>query len=427
MLLNYHNRHGSAVMQGQYQADRCFWPMHQLLIILLVVDIIESFAWTERFWKVFAPKPSQLAMSILDSRGVPNLQQLQDRCHETAYARDWVTQEQLRSVGEGDPHTDAKIRLFGETAQPDIMFYRDAAAWCPYCQKVWILLEEKRIPYRVEKVNMRSYGDKPQSFLRIVPNGLLPAIVVNGEVMTESLDIMLFLDRTYSGGKHPSLWPTEGDHQHERAVNLIRLERDLFGRWCNLLFRPGGSSSRRKFEDGLNLVDQELGKTSSPWFLHNFSIVDLTYITHIERMCASVAYWGGFKIRGNGRWPNIERWMAAFEQMPSYMATKSDYYTHVKDIPPQYGTPYPVVGYEQLALQIDGSGVGSWRLPLPAFNAEEDVEPVLPAVAMSDRDARHEAATKLLRNLHNVAKFALRATGSPGRKQFQVSFSAKCC
>jgi hypothetical protein len=29
-----------------------------------------------------------------------------------------------------------------------------------------MLLEEKRIPYRVEKINMRSYGDKPQSFLR---------------------------------------------------------------------------------------------------------------------------------------------------------------------------------------------------------------------------------------------------------------------
>lgn len=88
--------------------------------------------------------------------------------------------------------------------------------------------------------------------------------------------------------------------------------------------------------------------TSSPWFLNELSIVDLTYITHVERMCASVAYWSGRQIRGD-RWPAIERWMAAFEAMPSYMATKSDYYTHVTDIPPQYGPGYSLSGSEQFA------------------------------------------------------------------------------
>lgn len=34
-----------------------------------------------------------------------------------------------------------------------------------YCQKVWLQLEEKRIPYIIEKINMRCYGDKPPSFM----------------------------------------------------------------------------------------------------------------------------------------------------------------------------------------------------------------------------------------------------------------------
>jgi glutathione S-transferase len=32
---------------------------------------------------------------------------------------------------------------------------RDHAAWCPYCHKVWLQLEEKQIPYTMEKINMR--------------------------------------------------------------------------------------------------------------------------------------------------------------------------------------------------------------------------------------------------------------------------------
>ena len=46
---------------------------------------------------------------------------------------------------------------------------RDSAAWCPYCQKVWVQLEEKEIPYEIEKVNMRCYGDKPASYTAKVP------------------------------------------------------------------------------------------------------------------------------------------------------------------------------------------------------------------------------------------------------------------
>ena len=88
---------------------------------------------------------------------------------------------------------------------------------------------------------MRSYGDKPQEFLRIVPNGLLPAIVIDGQVQTDSLSIMLNLEKTFSDSKYKSMWPTVSDSEGEiqRANSLMRSERDLFGRWCNLVFRPG--------------------------------------------------------------------------------------------------------------------------------------------------------------------------------------------
>lgn len=48
-----------------------------------------------------------------------------------------------------------------------------------------LLIEEKQVPIKIELVPMRSYGDKPAAFMRKVPNGLLPAIEVNGRIITE--------------------------------------------------------------------------------------------------------------------------------------------------------------------------------------------------------------------------------------------------
>lgn len=63
------------------------------------------------------------------------------------------------------------------------------------CQKVWLQLEEKRIPYTIEKINMRCYGDKPASFLAKVPAGLLPVLEVDGTIITESATIAAVLEQ----------------------------------------------------------------------------------------------------------------------------------------------------------------------------------------------------------------------------------------
>jgi len=65
-------------------------------------------------------------------------------------------------AGKGPAHCKNKLRLFGKTEKDvRVVLYRDDAGWCPYCQKVWLLLEEKQMPYRIEHINMRSYGEKP--------------------------------------------------------------------------------------------------------------------------------------------------------------------------------------------------------------------------------------------------------------------------
>jgi glutathione S-transferase len=330
-----------------------------------------------------------------------------------------ASEKELRAQGAGLPSPDSDYRLFG-TRQEDVrvVFYKDAASWCPYCQKVWILLEEKMIPYKLSKVNMRSYGDKPAAFLEKVPNGLLPAIEIDGKLQTESVEIMLNLESLFSSDGQKLMWPRDETLQR-RANALMSLERQLFGAWCNLIFRPNSGSARKPFELVMDAVEKALGETEGPWFEDDMSIVDLQFITHVERMAASVPYWAGFKIRGDGTWPNLERWMSAFEDMPSYLATKSDYYTHIRDIPPQYGPGYAVNGAAELAGAIDGTDGCSWELPLKPLSMN-DVEPVPAKLDPGDAAARAEAAYKLVSNHVAITRFALRGAGEPGQKKFRA-------
>ncbi|KAK3265959.1 hypothetical protein CYMTET_25391, partial [Cymbomonas tetramitiformis] len=46
----------------------------------------------------------------------------------------------VESSGEGDPPSDKRV-----------VFYRDTNAWCPFCERVWLALEEKQIDYDSER------------------------------------------------------------------------------------------------------------------------------------------------------------------------------------------------------------------------------------------------------------------------------------
>jgi glutathione S-transferase len=94
-------------------------------------------------------------------------------------------------LANGPTNSQSRLRLFGhQESDVRVTFYRDHHAWCPYCQKIWLWLEEHRIPYRIEKVSMFCYGEKENWYKKVVPTGYLPALSIDGKVTTES-DVIL--------------------------------------------------------------------------------------------------------------------------------------------------------------------------------------------------------------------------------------------
>ena len=234
----------------------------------------------------------------------------------------------------GPTNSQARLRLFGHSeSDVRVTLYRDNHAWCPYCQKVWLWLEEKEIPYRIKKVTMFCYGEKENWYKRIVRSGMLPAIELDGRLITESDDILIALERVYGplglGMEDPKV-----------VIPLRRLERLLFRAWCTWLCYPTRSSrqeqrNREQFKEVVAMVEDALGSTPGPYFLDEFGTADVIFTPYVERMNASLYYYKGYSLREEN--PRLAAWFDAMETRPTYRGTQSDFHTHAHDLPPQMG------------------------------------------------------------------------------------------
>ncbi|EIE23653.1 glutathione S-transferase [Coccomyxa subellipsoidea C-169] len=365
------------------------------------------------------------------SDNAPSWEALQQLVEEKGRQLNW----QQPDLENGPTNPLALKRTFGQPGTPRVKLYRDHAAWCPYCQKVWLQLEEKQIPYTLEKINMRCYGDKPPEYTAKVPSGLLPAMELDGQLIVESAEIMRILEEAFPDNK--PLLPPKGSKERQRADSLMRLERRLFSDWLSWLTTSWQAPSShtiplphcmlalrttREFIATMDAVDRELGAAGGPFFLGaDLSMVDVVFSPFLERIAASILYYKGLTVRGDGRWKNLERWFESMEARPAYIGTRSDFYTHVHDLPPQLGGCASVPDADEAAAAIDGVDGKSWQLPLPPLNATSFPEPYSPG---EDPPLdRLRAAARLVGNHGAIAKFAARGCGKPGRRPVSAPLS----
>jgi glutathione S-transferase len=278
----------------------------------------------------------------------------------------------------GSTNAQARLRLFGHDAKEiRVTLYRDHHAWCPYCQKIWLWLEEKQIPYRIEKVTMFCYGEKESWYKRKVPSGMLPAIELDGRIITESDDILKALEKVFG--------PLEKGMEDPAVVPLRRLERTLFRAWCEWLCYPAGSvrqeqRNREQFKGVVTTVENALSATPSSYFLETFSTADVIFTPYVERMNASLYYYKGYSMREESA--TMAAWFAAMESRPTYRGTQSDFHTHAHDLPPQMGGCWEN-GEPQMLLNKARVDHGSWiglpdvAYPEPATSRTEALQRVI--------------------------------------------------
>ena len=272
----------------------------------------------------------------------------------------------------------SNLRLFGHCEKEvDLIFYRDRHSWCPYCQKIWLWLEIKRGPYKVKKINMYCYGQKENWFLNKVSSGKLPAIELNGKVITESDNIILCLENEFG---------TLGSSLLSNKIHEARnLEREIFTSWCNWLCRRSfiyldQSFSKNNFIESIIKFEKILSSSKTGYIDPTMNednkeklepgTGDIIFIPYIERMNASLSYYKGFNLRKN--YPFIDRWLTLLENLSAYRGTQGDFHTHSHDLPPQMGGCFKEINDQQISFSnlIDGGeGLGNLE-----FNQNVDLD-----------------------------------------------------
>jgi glutathione S-transferase len=185
-------------------------------------------------------------------------------------------------------------------------------------------LEEKEIPFETEFIDL---SNKPKWYTDLVPTTLVPAAKIEDKLVYESKDILLALEEQFGD---PPLLP-EDPEENKVARQLVEdAETSGFSSAAYKFLRESTSdanelaSLQAAFEAKLDEIEQALGKYPGSYFVSTFSLVDIMYSPHLDRLAANLPVYRGYHIKGNPRFPRINAWFEALNQRPAYHRVKSD-------------------------------------------------------------------------------------------------------
>jgi len=334
-------------------------------------------------------------------------------------------QRALQDRGYGPANYKAKLRLFDAPpdTKPRITFYHDHNVWCPFCETLWLYLEEKRIPYKAVTVNKEPHGKEGGSspeelnYWRMGASGV-PGFQIDGGKLHSGADLMT-IEAEFR--ENPLIPVYANEPAAERWHEMEELSEAF--NWCGFLRQNIrgpvlDSNPYKQFAQKMDRLDQALQSHGGPWLCgERFTILDVQAARDGGRAAGLLPYFKGVKVRRNPRWPHIEKWFVAMEGRPSFKAISGDFYTHFSATPLQVpflcGPKHP--DSDKISAMMDGSDGVSWTLPLP----EDDgtlLEPIN-SLGVSSSQARAEAAERVIHNHRGLVGFAARGVKDAHAKE----------
>jgi glutathione S-transferase len=185
----------------------------------------------------------------------------------------------------------------------------------PNCQRVKVVLEEKKLPYETIPVDLRKKEQKTPEYLKINPYGKVPSLADGDVVLYESCIIDEYLEDKYST---PPLMPADpgkrarvrilidyGLVQMESAYQKLRAEsmKEERERHSEVI-----ESAKTDVKKLLQRFENEIG--DQPYLAGDFSMVDAALIPRFIRL-------EGFGVLPDASMPRLARYIQRMKDRPS--------------------------------------------------------------------------------------------------------------
>lgn len=178
------------------------------------------------------------------------------------------------------------------------------------------MLEELGVPYETMPLNLREKEQKSEAFLKINPNGKIPAMIDGDFVLWESMAITNYLAKKFESPLAPKNLQEESLVQQWSLWGLIDFQEPAVNWMIQEIFVPAEHRNSQIIENAKKALPRVLdvlnrGLEGKAYLVGNrFTVADVNVGAVTDILL-------GLKYDLSG-YPNVQKWMNEFHQRAAY-------------------------------------------------------------------------------------------------------------
>ncbi|RDX61769.1 Glutathione S-transferase L3, partial [Mucuna pruriens] len=206
----------------------------------------------------------------------------------------------LTSISEPLPFFDGTTRLY-------------ICYLCPYAQRAWITRNCKGVQDKIELIPI-DLKNRPSWYKeKVYPQNKVPSLEHNGKVFGESLDLIRYIDANFEGAP---LFPSDPAKREFGEQMISHVNTFTSG-----IYSSFKGDTVQQTSAAFDYLENALGKfDDGPFFLGQFSLADIAYVSFLERF--QMIFSEIFKHDITEGRPKLAAWIQEANKIDGYKQTK---------------------------------------------------------------------------------------------------------